>query len=221
MLNMETIFCAVAYLIGSLPFSYLIVKSATGEDLRAHFSGNAGATNAGRVLKKFMPEEQKTKASLLHKIIFILDVLKGVAAVQLMIYFAGPSEPWPIVAGICAVLGHTLPVFLGFRGGKGVATCLGLIMGLLPMVALITFALWALITFVSRYVSLGSVLAALLLHAVIYFIKGPDYIQSNPLTMGLLGLLSLMLVITHRQNIKRLLKGEESKIGSKKKEAVA
>jgi glycerol-3-phosphate acyltransferase PlsY len=212
---MEYLFLALSYLIGSLPFGYLIVKSATGEDLRDHFSGNAGATNASRVLKKFMADDQLTKARVLHKIIFILDVLKGYAAVKLTAHFVGLGELWPVLAGLCAVLGHTLPLFLGFKGGKGVASCLGMIFGLMCQVAFITFGIWALLLLITRYVSLSSVIAALLLHAVIYFHLGPEYIKAHPITISLLAFLSLMMILTHRQNIKRLLKGEEGKIGEK------
>jgi len=207
-------FLVISYFLGSLPFSYWIVKATTGEDLREHFSKNAGATNASRVLKKFLSAEQQFKAKFLHKLIFIMDVLKGSAAVILMNqYSLTPHEPWPVLAGIMAVVGHTFPLFLGFRGGKGVATCLGLIFGLMPEVALITFGVWAVVTVTSKFVSLGSIVASIALHISIYFYEGAHYFKDNPLTEGFLVMLTCFIIYKHRSNIKRVIAGTEPKIG--------
>jgi glycerol-3-phosphate acyltransferase PlsY len=208
-------FLGIAYLIGSIPFSLWIVKSATGEDLRDHFSKNAGATNASRVLKKFLGEEKLSKARFLHKLIFVMDVLKGAAAVTLMQRFGSTQDPWPILAGILAVVGHSFPIFAGFRGGKGVATCLGLIFGLTTVVAAVTFAIWALVTLISRFVSVGSCVAALSMPVIMYYYHGAEHLNNHKLTTGLLVLLSVFIVLKHLSNIKRVFAGTEPRVGEK------
>ena len=191
--------CAGAFLLGAIPFGYLAGK-LKGIDLRAHGSGNIGATNALRVLgwKIGLP-------------VLLLDVLKGYLPVLLAQRLA--LSPWWVVgAGLLAILGHTYSPFLGFRGGKGVATSLGVLIGLSPLIAVITLAAFILVIAITRYVSLGSLIGAVT--EAICFLALPGL----PLSYRLLGLLAAFFVILrHRPNIKRLLDGTESRLGKNKK----
>ncbi len=196
-----------AYLLGSIPSSVWIGKIFYGIDVREHGSGNAGTTNTIRILgyKAGIP-------------VFIIDALKGWFAVFLtkIVFGYFPSIEMPeymsLIAAVAVVLGHIFPVFAGFRGGKGVATLLGVGFGLIPIPALIALGIFMIVLFCFGYVSLASITAAVTLPFITYFFVMPDKILLLLLTVAV----AIFLPITHRQNIKRLLNGTENKFLKKK-----
>lgn len=205
-----TVIAAVAaYLIGSINSSIIISKIVMGEDIRKSGSGNAGATNMLRTMGK------KYGALTL-----VIDVLKGVIAVLAAMLFkkAGANINTEYIAGVCVVLGHNFPVFFGFKGGKGVATSLGVVLMLDWKVGLVVLAAAILIMALTRYVSLGSICAALLFMAIhtVIMVSGGEFCAVKFICIMILGVL---LILRHSANIKRLVKGEENKLGAKKKEA--
>lgn len=210
---------AAAYLVGSTPFGVIIAR-AHGIDLRKAGSGNVGATNVGRVVG--------------HKwgyLCFLLDMAKGLlpalAAVLLTPDYdpaVGPSYAHQAVwlgAGLGAILGHIFSFWLGFRGGKGVATALGVVLGIWPYftyAGLAAFALWIGVTLVSRYISLASMVAAggfVGLFHLFGWLLGWTMSQLWPLT-AFASLMCLLIIFRHRTNIRRLIAGTEPKIGTKK-----
>jgi len=202
-------FMAIAYLLGSIPFGYLLIKHlfTSGEDVREIGSGGIGATNVTRRAGR--------TAGL---ITYVLDVAKGVAAVMLMRLVAADDYFWIGAAAVAAIIGHIFPIFLGFRGGKGVATGVGVYLALAPYSVLTTLVLWALIVYFSRYVSLGSIIAtaAVPLWTLLYY----GLLQPNPHLKALLiiGIAGCGLIVAkHHENINRLIHGTESKIGSRVK----
>ena len=199
----------IAYLIGSINSSILISKAVTGKDIRESGSGNAGATNMLRTMGK--------KYAI---ITLVIDILKGVVAL-LLAKFAmsfGAYDVSMYIAGVAVVVGHNFPVFFGFKGGKGVATSLGVILLLDWKIGLITLAIAIVIMAISKYVSLGSIMAAvvfMILQIAVMIIN--DSFDVTRLVCVLI--LGGLLIIRHRANIVRLLNGTENKLGSKKKEA--
>lgn len=192
----------LSYLLGAIPTAYLLGR-LKGLDLRRHGSGNIGATNAWRVLGK------KTGV-----ITLLLDILKGLAAVIVIArYFSfkmtGDLFLRELVCGLAAILGHNFPVYLKFRGGKGVATSVGVFLGLAPKVLGAAFLLWAGIFLASGYVSLASMAAGLSLPVLSLLFAYPRVMHWVSLGLGIL------ILIQHRANLKRLLKGEEKKIFKK------
>jgi glycerol-3-phosphate acyltransferase PlsY len=188
----------VAYLLGSISFAVLIVRATTGKDIRAEGSGNAGATNVLRAHGR--------KLALL---VALLDVAKGAGAVLLMrLVTADPV--WTAAAGVAAVLGHVFPVFYGFRGGKGVATAVGAFLVLAPLALLCCLAVFVLVVALTRYVSLGSVIAMVLLPPVagLLFRAPRSIVMAASLT-------ALVVVFKHLGNLKRLALGQERKLGAK------
>ena len=193
-----------AYLLGSIPSAVWYGKVFHSIDIRQHGSGNAGATNSLRTLGK--------KAGI---IVLIFDFLKGFLAVYLTSYFLKNDIEWePLFFGLAAVLGHIYPVFAQFRGGKGVATAIGVVVAVLPMAALVCVAVFFLTVMLTKYVSLASLLGALAFPVQVSLKTWSDI--SHPNYMGLAWALFFILVFTHRENIGRLLKGTESKFGVKK-----
>lgn len=182
------------YLLGSIPFGLLLTRMAGLGDVRNIGSGNIGATNVLRTGNKGL-----AAATLL------LDAFKGTAAVVLAGRF-GPDMA--VIAGFGAFIGHLYPVWLKFRGGKGVATYLGVLLGLLPLGFLIFAVIWLAVAFISRYSSLAALIAAIVV-PVALFVLG--YIQ----IAELLTVMSAITIWKHRANIGRLLSGEESRIGGK------
>jgi glycerol-3-phosphate acyltransferase PlsY len=190
----------IGYLLGSLPFGYLVAR-AHGVDIFKVGSGNPGATNVKRVL-----------GARAGNTVFALDAVKGVMAA------AWPMLPWVhapdtrlmgLVGVIAAVLGHSFSIFTKFKGGKGVATAAGGLVVLIPVCSVIGALVWALTFFLTRYVSLGSVLAAIAVPAA-------SWMRHNPLSLNLVATaLGLFVIIRHRENIKRLLNGTESKFAKK------
>jgi glycerol-3-phosphate acyltransferase PlsY len=185
----------IAYLSGSIPFGYLIVRKKLGADIRESGSGGTGATNVSRRAGK--------SAGI---VTLVLDALKGSVAVLLAKTFA-PDVDWLIAAAaIAAIVGHMFPVWLGFRGGKGVATGVGIFLMLAPVAVLCAGIIFVIIVALTRYVSLGSIVAAATIPLFVWL-----QADSRPLlTAALVG--ALLIVFAHRGNIARLARGTESKI---------
>jgi glycerol-3-phosphate acyltransferase PlsY len=182
------------YLLGSIPFGLLLTRAAGLGDVRSIGSGNIGATNVLRTGNK------KLAAATL-----LLDALKGTAAVLLANWYAPDLGLW---AGFGAFLGHLFPVWLGFRGGKGVATYLGVLIALAWQVALIFAAVWLLVAIVFRYSSLAALCAAIAVPIALWFLATPQL-------AGVFALMSVILFIKHRANIQRLASGTEGRIGAR------
>ncbi|PWJ89137.1 acyl-phosphate glycerol-3-phosphate acyltransferase [Mesorhizobium loti] len=182
------------YLLGSIPFGLLLTRAAGLGDVRKIGSGNIGATNVLRTGNKGL-----AAATLL------LDALKGTAAVLVAGHFAPDLAIW---AGLGAFLGHLFPVWLGFKGGKGVATYLGVLIGLAWQVALIFAVVWLVVAFLFRFSSLAALTAAVVVPIALY-------VLSTPQIAGLFVVMSIIVFIKHRENISRLLAGTEGKIGAK------
>jgi acyl phosphate:glycerol-3-phosphate acyltransferase len=203
------IFIVVAsYVIGSVPFGYVAGRLA-GVDIRKIGSGNVGATNVVRTLGKRLGYP-----------VFILDFLKGVAAVELSTLVFNHSsiqfsrELCAIAAGACCVIGHLFPIWLGFKGGKGVATSAGVIFGLMPLVASIMGLVWIIVFQASRYVSLASVSAAIAMPmvtgAMVYLGK-----LRAPILFYFSLALALLIIVRHRSNFSRLATGSEPRFQRK------
>ena len=195
----------LAYLLGALPFSIIAGKVLKGIDIREHGSGNAGATNTFRVLGK--------KAGIP---VLFLDVLKGFLAVSLAHYSEfGPNTEMfinlSLAFGVAAVLGHVFPIYVGFRGGKGVATLLGLMIGVFPQAAFVSIVVFILTLFLSRYVSLSSIFAGLVFPIGVYFLS--KVLVSTMIIFSVF--VPVLLLATHQRNIERIFKGEESKVNIK------
>jgi glycerol-3-phosphate acyltransferase PlsY len=182
------------YLLGSIPFGVLLTRLAGGPDLRSIGSGNIGATNVLRTGRKGL-----AAATL------ACDVLKGTVAVLMVTAVADDAAA--LIAALGAFLGHLFPVWLKFKGGKGVATYIGLLLGLAWPAALIFCAIWLAVAFAFRYSSLSALVASALTPPALWFLGRPD-------TALLFLLLSVLLWIMHRANIGRLLAGSEGKIGA-------
>jgi glycerol-3-phosphate acyltransferase PlsY len=185
---------AFGYLLGSIPFGLLITRAAGLGDVRTIGSGNIGATNVLRTGHKGL-----AAATLL------LDALKGTAAVLIAARYGPELGPW---AGFGAFLGHLFPAWLGFKGGKGVATYLGVLAGIAWQVALIFAAVWLIVAVVFRYSSLAALTAAVAVPVALWF-------QATPQVAGLFAVMSVIVFIKHRANIQRLLAGTEGRIGAK------
>jgi glycerol-3-phosphate acyltransferase PlsY len=199
-MNPYLIAVAVSYLLGSIPFGYLLVRIFKGEDVRASGSGNIGATNVAR------------KSPALGGATLVLDAAKGMAAVLVArALFGGPHQQLIMTtAAFFAVLGHLFPVWLKFRGGKGFATSLGSFLLLTPKSILCMVGLFLVLAVAFRYVSLGSVAAA----AAFPLLAWALHEYADPRQLVLIALVSALVIWRHRQNIVRLAAGTESKFGS-------
>jgi glycerol-3-phosphate acyltransferase PlsY len=197
----------VGYLLGSIPFGLLITHAAGLGDVRKIGSGNIGATNVLR-----------TGRRELAALTLVLDAAKGFAAVMLAKYL-WPGDP-VFVAAVAVFLGHCFPVWLGFKGGKGVATFIGVLLGLAWQVGLIFCAVWLLIAFAQRISSLSAITAAVTapIFAYVAWLMGWTDLDGVKLA-GVAAFLALLLIYNHRANIGRLLQGTEPKIGAEKKPA--
>ena len=200
------------YLLGSVPFGVIIAR-AHGKDLRSIGSGNIGATNVARALGRKWAY-----------VCFFLDVLKGLVPMLVVRVFIGITNPTPgllslwLLVGCAAISGHIFPIYLKFKGGKGVATSLGVALGLWPyytICAAVAFVIWAAITLIWRYISLASITASiafpLVLALAIVLTPGWDFADLWPLLIAATAI-PLMVIIRHRENIKRLLAGTENKV---------
>lgn len=195
-----------AYLLGSIPFSYIFGK-LKGIDIREHGSGNVGATNALRVLG--------TKTGV---ITLLLDMGKGFAAVQLArILMPGVFEGYYVIIALVAITGHIFTLFLGFKGGKGVATSAGVFINLLPLPCLLTLVVFVIVVSISKFVSLGSITSALFLFIYI-LIENIRNSFGEWYYLGVVTLVAGFIIIRHKANISRLLSGTENKLSFKKKE---
>jgi len=201
----------ISYLLGSIPFGIIITRLWKGIDIREHGSKNPGATNVYRVL-----------GPVPALIVLILDIGKGlVATLWLSRISIGQPILNPvslmILAGIAVILGHTFPIFAGFKGGKGVATGLGVLISLAPFETVLALLLFLIIVGITRYVSLGSLSSASFILLALAFEK---YYLHKPISLELLitvMVLTFFIFYTHRSNIKRLLNGTENKFGRKHK----
>lgn len=190
------------YLLGSIPCGYLIVRFAKGTDVRAAGSGNIGATNVNRVA-----------GAGAGVVTLLLDVGKGYLAVWLADRAGGGDVTWMALSGLAAVVGHLFPVWLKFRGGKGVATAVGVFVPLCWMAVAAAAVVWLVVVSIWRYVSLGSVVAAAVLPVCIYLLYAPGTHHAPPLSLSLsTALVSILIIVKHRENLRRLLAGSEHRL---------
>ncbi|GAA4455641.1 glycerol-3-phosphate 1-O-acyltransferase PlsY [Rurimicrobium arvi] len=195
----------LAYMIGSVSTAVLVSKRFYGIDIREHGSGNAGATNTFRVLGK--------NAGV---IVMAADILKGFLAVKLSLLSQYSWHPTPsvqfvnlqVILGIASVLGHIFPIWSGFRGGKGIATLFGMILGIQPLVAVSLVGVFLLMLLATRYVSLSSISASIAFPLLILFIFREPELSYKIFAIGT----AFLVVLTHHKNIGRLLNGNESKV---------
>lgn len=201
-MNAYLITAVVSYLLGSIPFGYLLVRVFRGEDVRASGSGNIGATNVAR------------QSPVLGVVTLLLDAGKGLAAVLLTraLFGASHSAIFLTTAAFFAVLGHLFPVWLRFRGGKGVATSLGAFVWIVPKSVLCMVAVFLLLVAASRYVSLGSVMAAAFFPVLAWVLH--EYV--DPAQLWLIAAASLLVIWKHRHNLSRIVAGTESRLGARR-----
>ena len=187
-----------SYILGAIPTSYLLSRLFAGIDLRQHGSGNLGATNLYRVLgwKYAIPAG-------------VFDMAKGLIPVVAFAPRVSDSELFALACGIAAILGHVFSVFVRFKGGKGVATAAGVMLGLTPVALAVSAAVWALLVRLTGYVSLGSIVAAAILPLGVYALDDP----STPAVFWITTGIAVGVIVLHRKNIQRLLKGTENRFG--------
>jgi len=195
----------VSYLAGSIPFGFLIAKIVKGIDIRQVGSGNPGATNVGRILGKPY-----------GIVVFFLDMLKGFLPMYFFdrLFFGYGHNLAVILCGVGVICGHTFPIFLRFKGGKAAATGCGVFLWLAPVPLFISVAVWLTTVFVSRYISLGSMLSSVSMVVCIIILKNDPFGRELSLTLFSI-FISALLIVRHKSNIKRILNGTESKIGKK------
>jgi len=188
---------AASYLLGAIPTSYLAGRIFKGIDLREHGSKNLGATNVYRIMgwRYAIP-------------VGVFDVAKGAVPVLILGPFASEVPWFPLVCGVMAVVGHVFSVFVGFKGGKGVATSAGVVLGLAPMAVGVCLVVWAAVVWLSGYVSLGSVIATALFPGLVWLLY-----PGRRGSIGIYLLLALVIIWMHRTNIRRLLAGTENRFG--------
>src|SRR6201995_309886 len=195
MIGIYILALAIGYLLGSIPFGLVLTKFAGTQDLRSIGSGNIGATNVLRTGRKGL-----AAATLL------CDMLKGTVAVMLAGTYGGPEAA--MLAGLAAFLGHLFPVWLKFKGGKGVAVYIGVLLGLFWPAALVFCVLWLATAFTTRYSSLSALTASFVTPIFLWWF-------GHPALASLFALMTLVLFYTHRENIRRLQAGTEGRIGDK------
>lgn len=190
-----------AYLVGAIPMTLIVARVGAGVDLRTVGSGNLGATNLYRALgwKYAIPAG-------------LFDIAKGALPTVLLPPRLGTAAWLPLAVGAAAIVGHVFSVFVRFRGGKGVATAAGVVLGLAPVPLLISFAIWAVVLKLTGYVSLGSILGA-----VAFPVSAAAIGTGNPWVVPVGAVLALFIVFTHRQNIRRLLAGTENRFGRRRR----
>lgn len=192
------IVAAVAYFVGSIPTGYIVVKLFTGQDIRTIGSGSTGATNVKRVMGKKW-----------FFTVMILDAIKGILPVLFAGYYGTVFTNigvLPVVAAVCSILGHSKSIFLGFTGGKSVATGVGTLLALSWQAGLLIAIMWAAITWISRYVSVGSMIAMALAPIFMALLSAPSAYTFYALVAA------IYVIYLHRENIKRLIDGNENKI---------
>ena len=203
------LFVLLAYLTGAFPSAVWVGKTFYKIDVREYGSGNAGATNTFRVLGKGAGIP-----------VLFMDIFKGWLAVNYALLISNSSELSPelffenqLAFGIAAVIGHLFPVYTGFRGGKGIATMMGLLIGLNPLAALFSFLVFVVVFLVSKYVSLGSIVASMAFPVFVMFVLNSDNSSLNLFAI----FIPILSLITHQKNIERLIRGEENKVKFDKK----
>jgi len=192
-----------AYLLGSIPFGLLVVKASAGRDIRAVGSGNIGAANVAR-----------NAGLAAGALTLLLDAGKGYAAVWLAGHWSGGNLRWMMAAAVAAVVGHVFPVWLGFKGGKGVATGLGVFLPICPLAVAAAAGFWILVVLFWRYSSLGSIVAAAALPVLVYLFYAPPHAPPEYVLLGTV-FISLVILAKHRGNMERLIAGKESRLGSR------
>jgi len=206
-ISLYFVIAAVAYLLGSIPFGLILVRVARGEDVRLTGSGNIGATNVARA-----------GGARLGIATLILDALKGYLAVALAIAASHRYNDLDLglaaaLAALFAILGHVFPIWLRFRGGKGVATGVGALVGLAPRAVLVVLAIFIVIVLISRYVSLGSIVASAVFPVLAYVL----YRETSSVTdLAVMLAASWLIILKHKANIKRLLNGTENRLQVRK-----
>jgi glycerol-3-phosphate acyltransferase PlsY len=195
------------YLLGSIPFGYLLVRVKSGGDIRAMGSGNTGATNVARTAGR------STGLATL-----ILDAAKGFFAVWLMAHFSQGNIRFMMYAGLASILGHIFPVWLKFSGGKGVATALGVFLEICWPATVVAVALFVIVFLFWRYVSLGSVSAAAALPLLVYVLYAPGHAPPLAVSTGTL-FAAILLIMKHRWNIERLMIGTEPRFEMRNKKS--
>lgn len=200
----------LSYLAGSFPTAILVGRVILKDDIRNFGSGNAGATNVFRVMG--------WKAALL---VFLVDAGKGALATLVLAHISVDAAILPpllvqIIAGLAAIVGHIWTLFAGFKGGKGVGTAFGVLLGIAPLPAFCALVVWIILVWITRIVSVGSIAAGIALPLSMLIRKqfSPEHMPGSLLIFGIV--IGLIVMITHRANIKRLFRGEENKFGSSK-----
>ena len=191
-----------AYVLGSIPFGLLIVKATSGRDIRSIGSGNLGAANVTR-----------NAGLVAGGLTLLCDAGKGYLAVWLAERWASGNGRWMMAAAVAAVIGHIFPVWLGWKGGKGVATTFGVFLPIAPYAVLGAVAFWILVVLFWRYSSLGSIVAMAALPVLVYFFYAPHHAPPDHVLAGTI-LVSVLVLWKHRANMRRLMAGEESRLGS-------
>lgn len=198
---MQYLALIACYVLGAIPFGLITGKVSRGIDIRDFGSGNIGATNVLRTLG--------LGPAL---VVFFFDTAKGLAAVVLCRLLH--MHPWFVVTGgVLSIVGHSFSVFLKFQGGKGVATSLGMIIGLNPVIAGIAFVGWLIIAAVTRYISVASIIAAISVPVMMFLWNPPVHIAYRIIAL----IAATLIVVKHRSNIKRLMNGTESRVGQRVK----
>jgi glycerol-3-phosphate acyltransferase PlsY len=198
---------AAAYLLGSIPFGYLLVRIFHGEDVRRSGSGNIGATNVSR------------KSPALGALTLILDAAKGFLAVHVAAVFSSVAAPDPrlyrlmAAAALLAITGHMFPLWLRFRGGKGVATALGAFLRFAPLAVSVAVIIFIVVVLISRHISLGSIVTAAFFPATVWSLKP----SRDPAVLALVGVASLLIIARHYKNILRIMSGEEPRFSLRRK----
>lgn len=193
-MKFEVALVVFAYFLGSMPTAYLLVRLMTGKDVRTSGSGNVGATNALR-----------TAGWKVGAVVTVIDLLKGAIPVWLMYRF-NPESGWVAAAMLAAVLGHCYPVWLKFKGGKGVATCFGAFLVIAPLSALAALGLWIVVLVISRWVALASMVASASFPLILKLIDRPDMV-----TLVSVSAAAVIIILRHSSNIRGILTGTEVK----------
>jgi acyl phosphate:glycerol-3-phosphate acyltransferase len=199
-IQLRFLIAIAAYFLGSIPFGLLIVKLSGGGDIRKSGSGNIGAANVAR-----------NAGAIAGVLTLLLDAAKGYFAVFLAARWTGENIRWMTVAAVLAVIGHMFPIWLRFRGGKGVATGLGVILPICWQAAGLGVLLWLVVVAFWRYSSLGSIAAAVAMPIFVYVLYAPHHAPPEALTFGTV-LISILVLVKHRSNMERLIAGEESRL---------
>lgn len=198
-MNQTWLIPVIAYFLGAIPFGFLIVK-VRGRDIRETGSGNIGAANVAR-----------NAGAVAGVLTLILDAGKGYLAVWIAARWTHSNERWMMAAALAAVIGHMFPIWLRFKGGKGVATGLGVFLPIAATAVLAAVVLWILVVLFWRYSSLGSILASVALPIFVHLLYAPLHAPPPEVTVGTI-LISILVLVKHRGNIERLMNGTESRL---------